>query len=120
MELLEDGHRRRRRRSSRTLQGLWAGRSSGWTKPECTAASGRHGNATSRERDDAAVRCTGLEELLLAMGRRGTSWVIIELLRRLLFGDSQWCNRLGLIQFDLSVDPRNDTFEGQSIEDSNR
>ena len=64
--LLEHGHRRRRRRGRRTFQGLRAGRSSGQTKREYTAASGRHDHATFREGADASVRCLGLEARLLA------------------------------------------------------
>ncbi len=57
-ELLEHGHRRRIRRGRKTLQGLRAGRSSGWTKPAYAAARGRHDHATFRERADASVRRT--------------------------------------------------------------
>ena len=54
-ELLEDGHRCRFRRGP--SEGLRAGRSSGRTKPEYTAASGRHDHATvgsgpTRQSDD--------------------------------------------------------------------
>ena len=48
-------------------QGLRAGRISGRTKPEYTAASGRHDHATFRELADASVRCLGLGARLLAM-----------------------------------------------------
>ena len=41
-------------------EGLRAGRSSGQTKPEYTAASGRHDQATFRERANVSVRCLGL------------------------------------------------------------
>ncbi len=40
--------------------GLRAGQSSGRTKPEYTAARGRHDHVTYRKRADASVRCTGL------------------------------------------------------------
>ena len=50
-------------------EGLRAGRSSGRTKPEYTAASGRHDHAIFgrlRERADASVRRPGLGTRLLA------------------------------------------------------
>ena len=50
------------------FQGLRAGRSSGQTKQDYTAASGRHDHATFRGRADASVRCTGLGARLIAMG----------------------------------------------------
>ena len=62
-ELLQNGHRRRFRRSRRTFQGLLAGWSSGRTMPEYTAASGRRDYATFRKRADASVRCTGFGSL---------------------------------------------------------
>ncbi len=56
---LEHGQRRRIR-GRRSFKGLRAGWSSERTKPEYTAARGRHGDASYRERADASVRCTGL------------------------------------------------------------
>ncbi len=52
-------------RAARPFQGLLAGRSSGRTKPEYTAARRRHEQATFSgwERTDTSVRCTGLGEL---------------------------------------------------------
>ncbi len=66
MALLELGHSRSYRRvAAGLLQGLRAGWISGQTKPEYTAARGRHDHATFQEH--ASVLCTGLGARLLAM-----------------------------------------------------
>ena len=77
MEPLEHGHRSRFRRGRRTFQRLRAGRSSGRTKPEYTAASGRHDHASFRELADASVRCPGLGARLAVgthYGPTGIHW----------------------------------------------
>ena len=70
-------------------EGLLAGRSSGRTKPEYAAASGRHDNATFGSGAGASVRRPGLGARLLAMSDEARAGYDLQFRQRFFLSDNQ-------------------------------
>ena len=81
-------------------EGLRAGRSSGRTKPEYTAASGRHDHATFGSGADASVRRPGLGARLLAMSDDARAGYDLQFRQRFFLSDNQRSSRFGLEEYE--------------------